>query len=33
LSWGKILAPKAEGSDELAREIDRFVEEDYKNNL
>ncbi len=32
-SWGKILAPKAAGSDELAREIDRFVEEDYKNNL
>ncbi len=32
-SWGKLLAPKVEGGDEVAREIDKFVEEDYKNNL
>jgi PPOX class probable FMN-dependent enzyme len=33
LSWGKILAPKAEDNDGLARQIDKFVEDDYKNNL
>ena len=32
-SWGKVLAPKGEANDELAREIDKFVEEDYKRNL
>jgi len=31
-AWGKILAPK--GSDRtVAQQIDKFVEEDYKNNL
>jgi PPOX class probable FMN-dependent enzyme len=31
-SWGKLLAPK--GADNtVAQQIDKFVEEDYKNNL
>jgi|HubBroStandDraft_6_1064221.scaffolds.fasta_scaffold377373_2 PPOX class probable FMN-dependent enzyme len=31
-SWGKILAPKT-ADDTVAQQIDKFVEEDYKNNL
>ena len=33
ISFGKMLAPKLGGSDELAHSIDRMIEEDYKTNL
>lgn len=33
ISWGKLLAPKVGGDEEMARKIDQFVEEDYKTNL
>ena len=33
ISFGKLLAPRLGGSEELERTIDRMVEEDYKTNL
>ncbi|MGA7869573.1 MAG: MSMEG_1061 family FMN-dependent PPOX-type flavoprotein [Candidatus Binatus sp.] len=33
ISFGKILTAKLGGGDELARQVDRAVEQDYKNNL
>lgn len=33
VSFGKMLAPKLGGGDELAASIDQMVEEDYKTNL
>jgi len=33
ISFGKLLAPKLGGSEELERAIDQMVEEDYKTNL
>jgi len=33
ISFGKILTAKIGGGEELARQVDRAVEQDYKNNL
>jgi hypothetical protein len=33
ISFGKLLAAKTGGDDALARQIDQFVEQDYKTNL
>jgi uncharacterized protein len=33
ISFGKILSAKVGGGDELARQVDQAVEQDYKNNL
>jgi PPOX class probable FMN-dependent enzyme len=33
ISFGKMLAPKLGGSDDLAQSIDRMIEEDYEKNL
>jgi PPOX class probable FMN-dependent enzyme len=33
ISFGKILTAKVGGGDELARQVDQAVEQDYKNNL
>jgi PPOX class probable FMN-dependent enzyme len=33
ISFGKLFAAKLGGDDAMAQQIDRFVEEDYKNNL
>jgi len=33
ISFGKILSAKVGGGEELAQQIDRKVEQDYKNNL
>ena len=33
ISFGKMLAPKLGGDDDLARSIDRMIEEDYETNL
>jgi hypothetical protein len=33
ISFGKILAEKMGGDDNVARQIDQFVEQDYKTNL
>ena len=33
ISFGKILAEKTGGDDNMARQIDQFVEQDYKTNL
>jgi len=33
ISWGKYLAAKIGASDETAKQIDNFVEQDYKTNL
>jgi PPOX class probable FMN-dependent enzyme len=33
LSFGKLLAQKVGGNDEMAQQIDQFVEQDYKTNL
>lgn len=33
ISFGKILAEKTGGDDKVARQIDDFVEQDYKTNL
>jgi uncharacterized protein len=33
ISFGKILTAKVGGGDELARQVDLAVEQDYKNNL
>ncbi len=33
ISFGKQLAPKLGGGEELARQIDQAIEQDYKNNL
>jgi PPOX class probable FMN-dependent enzyme len=33
ISFGKLLAAKAGGDDRMARQIDEFVEQDYKTNL
>jgi len=33
ISFGKILSAKVGGGEELARQVDRAVEQDYKNNL
>jgi len=33
ISFGKILSAKVGGNDELARQVDNAIEQDYKNNL
>jgi PPOX class probable FMN-dependent enzyme len=33
ISFGKILSAKVGGGEELARQVDRAIEQDYKNNL
>jgi hypothetical protein len=33
ISFGKLLAPRLGGSEQLERSIDRMVEEDYETNL
>jgi uncharacterized protein len=33
ISFGKILSAKVGGGEELAQQVDRAVEQDYKNNL
>lgn len=33
ISFGKLLAEKAGGDDNVARQIDQFVEQDYRTNL
>jgi hypothetical protein len=33
ISFGKMLAPRLNGGDELARQIDQLIETDYKENL
>jgi PPOX class probable FMN-dependent enzyme len=33
ISFGKMMAPKLGGGDELAHSIDRMIEEDYETNL
>ncbi|MGE0683681.1 MAG: MSMEG_1061 family FMN-dependent PPOX-type flavoprotein [Candidatus Binatia bacterium] len=33
ISFGKLLAAKAGGDDQMARQIDQFVEQDYRTNL
>ena len=33
VSFGKMMAPKFGGGEEMAANIDRMVEEDYKTNL
>jgi hypothetical protein len=33
ISFGKMLAPKLGGGEELASSIDHMIDEDYKNNL
>jgi uncharacterized protein len=33
ISFGKLLADKAGGDEQMARQIDQFVEQDYRTNL
>jgi hypothetical protein len=33
ISFGKILSAKVGGGEELAQQVDRAIEQDYKNNL
>jgi predicted pyridoxine 5'-phosphate oxidase superfamily flavin-nucleotide-binding protein len=33
ISFGKLLAPRLGGGEELERSIDQMIEEDYKTNL
>lgn len=33
ISFGKLLAAKAGGDDQMAQQIDQFVEQDYRTNL
>lgn len=33
ISFGKMLAPKLGGTEDMARSIDRMIEEDYEKNL
>lgn len=33
ISWGKYLAEKLGANEDTAKQIDQFVEQDYKDNL
>jgi predicted pyridoxine 5'-phosphate oxidase superfamily flavin-nucleotide-binding protein len=33
ISFGKILSAKVGGGEELARQVDQAIEQDYKHNL
>ena len=33
VSFGKMMAPKFGGDDQLAAAIDQMIDEDYRNNL